>query len=145
MLRLKPAPTHWLSASAFPVRTKSANRQARNWFYWLDLAITEMRPVAWWSGLPDIGVPGPALPWFLLSWYGASAGHGWLQVEGMVRREGSIKPLLAFVHRARYAAWVHLPWPSFRKADPKASIEALCAETALAILKELRGALSHPD
>jgi hypothetical protein len=103
-----------------------------------------MRPVTWWGGLAEINVPGPALPWFLISWYSASAGHGWLQVEGLLRREGSIKPLVALVHRSRYAAWVHLPWWSFRKSDPKASIEALCAETALAILKELHEQLSLP-
>ena len=113
--------------------------------YWLDLAITEMRPVPWWGGYAEIDIPGPALPWLLLSWFSASAGHGWLQVEGVLRHEGSIKPLLAFVHRARYAAAIHLPWWFSGKSDPKTSMEALCAATALAILKELRDALSVPD
>jgi hypothetical protein len=107
--------------------------------YELDVVVTEMLPEAWWRGdvLDGVGL-GP--PWFLLAllaWSGV--GHAWLQVEGVVRSLGGGEPVMAFAHRTRRSAYFDLP--DFRRTTISRPIEQLCTMTAVAILREIRGAL----
>jgi len=117
--------------------------------YRLDLAITEMRPMAWWFAYEvQVGWEPRWLTWVFFGTLGL--GHAWLQVEGTLVARNSPKPILQFVHRMRWpnvttreglgaVAQTLLLGADIGDPDP---IRYLCNKTAYAVLQEIHATIA---
>jgi hypothetical protein len=127
-----------LEASLGIPRASSVSAADAAGSYRLELAVTEMRPAAWWAQ-DDPTVPVEALgspwPWLFFVFVGTSGlGHAWLQVEGRLWGEDKRRPVLEFSHRIRRSRFEAVE----QEIDgPGTHLQAICIAAARCILWEI--------